>query len=110
MAVKGVVAPRIMAKFFDSQPRLVRVGGFEPELVDREIRDSLTKEKKQTKVMRVYLSEVDGEVGWWEWNIHSKRLMVVMNEILARKDWKDLTLSVVMRGTPPYTAWDVRVL
>jgi len=110
LAIPGVPAPRRIVEWAVDQTRKVRLGGFEPKLVDFSITSPSTGQRITVPAMRLYVRELDGQTGEWEWNLVSKQGMVVMNEILARPDWRDLLLEVTRQGAPPKTQWIVRVL
>jgi len=110
MAIPGVPKPRRIVEFAVDQTRKIRLGGFEPRLVDFTITSQATGQKIAVPAMRLYPREVDGQAGEWEWNLVSKQGMTVMNEILARPDWRDLLLEVTRQGEPPKTRWVIRIV
>lgn len=110
MAIPGVPKPRRILEWAVDQTRKVRLGGFEPRLVDHTFTSPTTGLEVTVPAMRLYVREADGEAGEWEWMMLSKQGMTALNELLARPDWRDLLLEVTRQGAPPKTQWIVRVL
>jgi len=110
LAVPGLPQPRRIVEWAVDQTRKVRISRWEPQLVTLTLTPSGTGVPIQVQAMRVYLSEVDGEKGEFEMNMVSKQGMVVLNELLARPDVRDLLLEVTRQGAPPKTRWVIRIV
>jgi len=110
MAIPGVPKPRNIIEWKVDETHKVRLGGFEPRLVDFPITQPVTGARITVQAMRLYVRELDGVAGEWEWNLVSKQGMTVLNELLARPDWRDLLLEVTRQGAPPKTRWAISIV
>lgn len=105
LAVVGVPSPRTIAEWNIDQTRTVRISGWENVLQDMTLTSTETGQPIAVKVLRAYLSELDGIKGNWEWNMVSKQGMAALNGFLALPDVKGKLLSVTRQGAPPKTKW-----
>jgi len=110
LAIPGVARPRSIAEWAVDATHRVRVGSWEPALVQMTVTSQATRAPVTIQVMRLYLSEFDGVPGSWEWNMASKQGMTALNELLLRPDIRDLVLEVTRQGAPPKTRWAIRVV
>jgi hypothetical protein len=110
VAVSGVVGARRIVEWAPEQTRKVMISGYEKNLQPMTVTSPMTGQPVDIQVMRLYLGEVDGVVGPFEWNVASKQCMEVLNAILARSDFDKLLLEVTKQGSAPKTKWIVRVV
>jgi hypothetical protein len=110
LGVSGVVGARNIAEWAVDQTRKLRISGHEPNLLPMTVTSPTTGQPVSIQVMRVYLKELDGVAGSWEWNMASKQGMTVLNEILKRPEYQSLVLEVTRQGAPPKTKWIMKVL
>jgi hypothetical protein len=110
LGVQGVSGARNIAEWKVDQTRKVRISGYEAALLPMTLTSPTTGSPVTVQVMRVYLKELDGVAGSYEWNMASKQGQAVLNEILKRPDFESLLLEVTRQGAPPKTKWIMRVL
>jgi len=110
LAIPGVARPRSIAEWAVDATHRVRIGSWEPALVNMTVTSSATGQPVIIPVMRLYLSEFDGQPGAWEWNMASKQGMAVLNELLLRPDIRELVLEVTRQGAPPKTRWAINIV
>jgi hypothetical protein len=110
MGIVDIPKHRNIATWQLDESHIVRISGNESEMQNMTITSNTTREPVDIKVMRVYLTEFDGQAGDYEWNIASKQCMALVNGLLARPDILTLRLKVTRQGEPPKTRWAVEVV
>jgi hypothetical protein len=107
VSIPTIPKHRNIAEWALGQTRDVVLDSWEPELQPLNLVRSGDTMPISVVALRVYLSEMDGVKGPFEWNIVSKRLMATIKTILESGQWKDVHFKVTRRGAPPNTVWEV---
>lgn len=107
MGIPEIPKHRNIAEWAVGQTRDVVLESWEPELQPLNLVRAGDTMPITAIALRIYLSEMDGKPGPFEWNIVSKRCMAIIKAILESDQWKGVHFKVTRRGAPPNTVWEV---